>query len=91
MVLTMSGQPSKLEVKPKKSIRREETRRREMNMRVSAPIAFALSALLCLCGCATQPKTSTGQDISSEIAEDLKPVAIEEVQLGPGDVIEISV
>jgi polysaccharide export outer membrane protein len=56
-------------------------------VRVSASIALLVSAILFFPGCATQPKNSTSQDI----VQAQEPVVIEEAELGPGDVIEISV
>lgn len=56
-------------------------------MRISVLIAFFASAVFFFPGCATQPKNSTAQDV----VQAQEPVVIEEAELGPGDVIEISV
>ena len=56
-------------------------------MRIPAFVAFLVSAILFFPGCATQPKNSTAQDI----IQAAEPVVIKEAELGPGDVIEISV
>ncbi len=57
-------------------------------MRISAFVALLVSSILLLSGCATQPeKGSTVEDI----VQAQEPIVIEEAELGPGDVIEISV
>lgn len=54
-----------------------------------AVIALLVSVLLFLGGCATQPGTTTGEVVSSPAAEGR--IVIREFQLGPGDVVEVTV